>query len=137
MWWEYRYRSIAETIANLVLNVLLAYLFGLPGVLIATLLTFWGINLIYGSTIIFRKYFGMPALKEFWVQNAGILLSCAVSAGVTWVVCSFVRLPNEILQLMVKACICVILPIAVYILVNIRNKYMKMIPNYLKRLLKS
>ncbi len=137
LWWEYRYRSIAETVANLILNVLSVYYFGLPGVLIATLATFWGINLIYGSTIIFKEYFGMPALKEFALQNLGILLSCAVSAGVTWVACSFVQLDNIILQLLIKACICIILPMVVYVGVNCRNKYMRMIPRYIKHLIKS
>lgn len=137
LWWEYRYRSIIETIANLVLNVLSVYFFGITGVLLATLITFWSINLIYGSSIIFKQYFGLCALKRFIVQNIGIILSCAAAAISTWFVCSLVSLENMWLQLLAKACICVVLPVVVYVFINIKNEYMRMVPKFIKQIIKS
>lgn len=136
MWWEYRYRSIIETIANLVLNVLFVYLWGISGVLIATLITFWGINLIYGSSIIFRKYFGVKALKNYILQNVVILFSCVFATTLTYGVCQIVVFDNLWMQLLIKIIICCIVPVWAYILLNLKNAYMREIPRVIKKFLR-
>ena len=46
MWWEMRYRSIVETIANLVLNVVLGYYFGINGIILATVISLFLFNFL-------------------------------------------------------------------------------------------
>lgn len=57
LWWYERHRSVAEVIGNIVLNALLGKTFGIPGIIVATLITILFINYFYGSTIIYRQYF--------------------------------------------------------------------------------
>lgn len=134
MWWEYRYRSIFEACANLILNVLFVYMWGIKGVLIATILTFWSINLLYGSIIIFKQYFGFKALKSYILQNVGILVSSSVATIITYFVCYFIILDNMVLQLAIKAMACCIIPIIVFVILNMKNRYMLMFHTYIKKL---
>ena len=57
LWWETRYRAIAESIANCVLNYFLGRYFGLIGIILATLISLLIINFGYGSSIVFKYYF--------------------------------------------------------------------------------
>ena len=51
IWWEQRYRAIAEAILNVVLNYILGKHFGVHGIILATVLSLFFINFCYGSSI--------------------------------------------------------------------------------------
>lgn len=57
LWWNERYRSLAEVIANIILNAVLGKFWGIPGIIGATLITIVFINFFYGSTILYKFYF--------------------------------------------------------------------------------
>ncbi len=59
MWWEMRYRSIVETVANLILNIVLGYLFGINGIILATVISLFLFNFLWGASIVFKNYFGL------------------------------------------------------------------------------
>ena len=70
LWWHERYRSLAEVVANVILNAVLGKLYGIPGIIVATLITIVFINFGYGSTIIYMKYFTNFSVITYYKRNA-------------------------------------------------------------------
>ena len=67
MWWEMRYRSIVETVANLILNIVLGYLFGINGIILATVISLFLFNFLWGASIVFKNYFGLEKVKSYFL----------------------------------------------------------------------
>lgn len=69
LWWEGRYRSLAETFANIILNIVLGYLYGVNGIIIATIVSILGINFLWGTTIVYKYYFKGISPVEYYVRH--------------------------------------------------------------------
>lgn len=124
LWWENRYKAIAESVSNIVLNYFLGKYFGVYGILLATILTIVIINFGYGSRIVFQYYFGLDKLPEYYYRNLIYLVMTLISGGLTYICCSFLK--NEtIIAFIGKMCICVIVPNIVYLALYFRNKDFK------------
>ena len=120
LWWENRYKAIAESLANIVLNYALGKYFGVYGILLATILTIVIINFGYGSRIVFRHYFGMDKLPGYYFRNLVYLVVTIAAGSVTYFVCSLL-VENSIVSLLGKMCICVFLPNALYFILYLKN----------------
>lgn len=83
LWWENKERAILEAITNLILNIVLGRLFGVNGVIFATILTTLVINFIMSSQIIYKYYFKGKKMTEYF----GYSLIWAVTTGVAIVIC--------------------------------------------------
>ena len=106
IWWELRWRALAESVANLVLNIILVQVLGLAGVILATLLSLFVINFVYGSHLTFKYYFGMDKAKAFYLDHLLYLAVCAAVCTVTYLVCGL--LPDGGIGLwLAKALACV------------------------------
>lgn len=112
-WWETRYRAVLEAIANIVLNYTLGKYFGVNGIIIATLFSLFFINFLYGTQIIFRYYFGMDKIRDFYVSNIRYAATTAIAAVITFGVCKWIPLDN-LVGLFLKAGVCTIIPNAVF-----------------------
>ena len=84
IWWEQRWRAIAEAVTNVVLNVLLIKFLGLPGVVLATLISLFFINFIYGSHLVFKYYFGMGYARGFYLDQLLYGVIAVVSCAMSW-----------------------------------------------------
>ena len=87
IWWELRWRALAEAIANIVLNLVLVQVLGLYGVVLATLLSLFFVNFVYGSHLVFKFYFGFDKARAYYTDHAiylvvGIVV-CAIAFAVT------------------------------------------------------
>jgi len=93
LWWEGRYRSIAETVANVALNWILGALFGVNGIILATVISILLINFMWGTKIIFKYYFrGMSALP-FYGEHVLYAAITVVLAIASYMICE--RVPVE------------------------------------------
>lgn len=68
LWWHFRYLTIGEMFANLVLNIGLGYLFGVNGIIIATIITAFVGSYLGCSFITYKKLFHKSA-KEYFFNN--------------------------------------------------------------------
>lgn len=59
LWWQNRYRAIGEIILNIILNIWLIHIWGVSGVVIATVFSLLIVNFGLGSHIVFKYYFKM------------------------------------------------------------------------------
>lgn len=87
LWWEGRYRSIMESIVNIVLNVLLGKYLGVIGVISATIFSILVINFGYGTHIVFKYYFKNDKLNYFFKVQAYCAAVVTLSCVVTWNIC--------------------------------------------------
>lgn len=138
LWWHGRYRVVIEAIANLILNFLLGYLWGVNGILLATIITMVFLGHGYGGWIVFHYYFKDKSyLKFIALQLLYLIIIGVVSLGSYWV-CSLLSETNAILRLVYIALICLVVPNifllllfwklphfkhAVRFLINVKNSY--------------
>lgn len=66
MWSKLKLCSVLQAIFNLLLNLLFVQILGIEGVVLATVLSLFVIEFCYGSRIVFREYFGIERVKQFY-----------------------------------------------------------------------
>ena len=116
LWWKCRYLALAEAACNLILNVVLVKLFGVLGIISATLVSLIFIDNIFATRIVFDEYFKNGKLMEYFGdQLRFFLVSCGIAALI-WFLCTLVPFTG-IPELIVKILICGILPWPLYYLV--------------------
>ena len=115
IWWEQRYRSIAEAVANVALNYLLVQRFGINGVIVATLISLFVINFVLGSQLVFKYYFQNGKLGEYFLRHGRYFLVTLAACALTFWVCSLLPL-GGFAALGVNALLCVGVPNVVYLL---------------------
>ncbi len=132
LWWENRYRAIAESVANFVLNYIFGKFFGIAGIIFATLVSLLVINYGLGSQIVFKYYFKNGKLIEYFKYHSIYAFVTLVVCGVTYFIT--VDLPLDgILGLVVRILICGIVPNIISVLVYYKTRsYSVAIPWLLK-----
>ncbi|MBP3803811.1 MAG: oligosaccharide flippase family protein [Oribacterium sp.] len=113
LWWENRYLAITESVLNLVLNIVLARVFGINGVIAATIIALFGINFCLSSGIVYKYYFGPDKLGRYFLQHLLYIVVTAVVCIITVWLCRKVEYKG-IWLLFIRAAICCIIPGLLY-----------------------
>lgn len=124
LWWENRFRAIAESLANLVLNILLGKLLGVYGIIIATLTSLLIINFGMGSQIVFKHYFKNGKMGEYFNDHFKYAITTGIAALPTIYICSLV-VGNDWIILISRFAICCVLPNLIYYVIYRRNEVYK------------
>ncbi len=109
IWWKLKYSNIAEAFGNVILNLVLGKLFGITGIIIATIITIFVFNFLWRTIILFKTYFKGMSLQDFFINHFYWFMCAMAAAIVTWGICSRIHV-NTILQLFINGVICVIVP---------------------------
>lgn len=133
LWWEQRWRAITETIMNLVLNFTLGYLWGVNGIILATIISLFLCNYIWATRILFKEYYNIDYLKVHYKSQATYALSTLFIAVLTFLIVNTVSLENSIVCLLIKAAICIVLPNIMYYMLFRKNEMFKNAIRVLKR----
>lgn len=124
LWWRRRWYSVAEVIANITLNIFLGYYFGIPGIILATIMTIFLINFLGSAKIIFKNYY-KDGFKPFLQEQIFYVCSTAGVAFATSAICKALPFPDTAAglytTLFVRAAICVILPNILFLLIYRRT----------------
>lgn len=121
LWWENRYRALIEASVNLLLNYLLGKYFGLNGIIVATLVPLFFVNYLWGSNIVFDKYFKNKKNLEYFKGQALYFLVTIIVAGTTFVICSYVQL-GLLTGFLAKIGICMVIPNILYLIIYNKTK---------------
>jgi len=113
LWWEGKYRALAETVLNVVLNFVLGKLLGVNGIILGTLISLLLINFGYGSTIIFKYYFKNSKITEYFRKHLLYFIVTLIISVVTYLVTMLVNI-NVYADVAIIGIICVILPNILY-----------------------
>lgn len=114
LFWEHRWRSIVETVANVGLNIVLGKFFGIDGIIIATMISIFICNFIWANKITFKKYFGKSYLKDYYLYQLKYFIINVCVCGLTMLICSSIGVSNGILGLFMRMLLCAIIPGLIY-----------------------
>lgn len=120
IFFEDRYISIVEAIANIVFSLLFVQIFGLAGVLIGTICSTMVLFLYGFPKYIFKKLFGKGYFTYFKIHTMNLLktiLIFSISVGLI----TFLPFTNVFLELVVKGFLCLIIPNVLYILFSYKS----------------
>ena len=132
LWWENRWRNILEALANLVLNFIFGKLWGVYGIISATLISLFFINFLWGSTIVYKHYFTKIKISEYYLLHLLYASITFVACIISYFVCSAIPLTG-ILGLATKALVCLIIPNSLYLLCYFKTASFKQAYRYLSR----
>lgn len=113
LWWANRKRAIWESVANLVLNILFVQIWGVHGVIVATIFSLLVINFGFGSQIVFKEYFKNNKLGEYFGLHAQYALVTIMVTVVTYGICRYIILEG-LIGLICKGILCVFVPNIIY-----------------------
>jgi len=103
-WWKLKWAYLAEAIGNLVLNIILGKLFGITGVLIATILTIFFCNYLMCNKVLFREYFKDLSIGLFYKQQFYYLFVVAFAGLCVYLIC------QNIESIILRGIICIVVP---------------------------
>lgn len=128
---ETRFITMVTAILNIMFSVVMGYIWGMFGVLSATVIA----RMLYSwwkePMILFNGYFGCSAGKYYRTYILRFLLFTAVCA-LTYVLCSFINHGNIYTEFILKMSVCIIIPNAVFFPIFTKDSRIK---ELLKRLL--
>ncbi|MBQ3339940.1 MAG: hypothetical protein IJG82_10185 [Atopobiaceae bacterium] len=105
LWWEMRWRSIAESVGNVVLNFIFVQIWGVAGIVGATLVSLLIFNFGLATSIIFKYYFKNGKLGEYFLDQLHYFLVAVAACFIAYAVCS--RMPEAgILWFLARAIAC-------------------------------
>ena len=135
LWWENRYRALVESIVNILLNYFLGKIFGLYGIIIATLISLFVINFVYGSRILFKNYFGMEMVRDYYIRHAKYFCITFFISIITYFFCSIFSCENDIMTFGVRCLICIIVPNLLYLFVYYKSNDFKDMIKFSKKVI--
>jgi len=134
LFWECRKLYVFEAFGNLLLNVILGYLFGITGVLIATIVTILVFNFIGGTNILFSNYFH-NGKKEFILLHIRCFIITVINAAITYLLCSFITL-DGVFGFVLKIAMCMVIPNIIFLIFYYKSSDFKMALSIGQKLLK-
>ena len=121
IWWKLKYSNIAEAFGNVILNLVLGKLFGITGIIVATIITIFVFNFLWRTVVLFKIYFSGMSLGEFLRNHFYWIICVAVSAVITWKVCNMVHV-GAIMQVIINGIICVMVPNVILLILFWRTR---------------
>ena len=125
LWWETKFIPLSAAVVNLILNILLVQILGLPGILISTIIALLFIYIPRDSKILFKKYFENDLSWHLYIKTIGIYFvkTCCVSCA-TFFLCSLFPDCN-IIFFILKFTICAFVPHVFLLILNYKNQSFK------------
>lgn len=112
LWWKARRIVLVEAGSNLVLNIVLGKLFGVTGILLATLFTMVFINYIGISNLVYREYF-KKGIGKFYLNRVRYTIIMVLVSICSYCVCEYFGLEG-VLGLIGRIVICTVFLVTVF-----------------------
>ena len=132
IWWEDRFRPYVCMITNVVLNIALVQIIGISGIILSTVFSLL-ISIPWENYTIFKYVFHRSSRSYYGKMflSAGTML---LAGAATLLICSL--LGNSIPAFLLKGCICVVVPNAIFALLNCKRPEFREAMNLVQRILK-
>lgn len=121
IWWKLKYSNIGEAVGNIVLNLVLGKLFGITGILLATIITIFVFNFLWRTKVLFQNYFHGMSLSEYLRNHGYWAIGVAIAALITWNICSMIKV-HAMIALVINGLICMVVPNMIMLLLYGRTK---------------
>lgn len=116
LWWEMRWRSIAESVANVALNYIFLQIWGVAGIVAATLVSLLIFNFGLATSIIFKYYFKNDKMGEYFADQFRYFLVTAVVCVAAYFACT--KVPDGgLVWLVAKGLVCTLVSVVLYLVI--------------------
>ena len=136
LWWEQRYKSLFEVIINVVSNLVFIQIFGLKGILYATILTLLLITFFWTAKILYNHYFVNASVWDIVKLITKETLSVCVMCTATYYLCMLINVNSLVLTMAIRFAICLVVPNLVFYALMHKNQDMQSSIVMLKQILK-
>lgn len=123
IWWEGKWVAIVESLVNLILDILFVNIWGLEGVIIATIISIGLINITLETYYVYRYYFKLNPVKDL-ARGLYEFLIATVVVGITYYVCQMYR-GDWIGTFLYCSIICLIVPNVLLLAFHFKSKELK------------
>lgn len=118
LWWYFRYLSVTEIIANVILNIILGRLFGVNGILISTIVTAFIFSFLGCTIITYKRLFHVLPVNYF-TRNIIYCLVTVCGCILISIYTNYMQ-DNSWIKLIIKSIACILLSciyiVSVYLL---------------------
>ena len=135
IWWKLKYSNIAEAFGNVILNLVLGKLFGITGIILATIITIFVFNFMWRTIILFKEYFVGMSLQEYLRNHLYWIVGVVFAAMITWKICNRIHV-NTILQIIVNGVICVLVPNIILLILFWKTKQFRNAKQFVMNMMK-
>ncbi len=133
IWWEDRFRPYVCMVVNLVLNIVLVQIIGISGIILSTVFSLV-VSIPWENYTIF-KYIFKCSSKKYYIKMFIYLLTMAAGGVITYLICEYV-IGYGVVQLFIRAIVCIIVPNVVFIITNFKRKEFKDTVQFIKGIVK-
>lgn len=128
LWWHGKMRGIIESVANLVLNIILGYYWGVIGIVLATIFTMIFINLPLATYYIFKYYFNQSMISyvKEQISIVGKIIICSIICYlISNIFPEGINLLQQIIVMILKGFISAIIFSILFVILNLKNERFK------------
>lgn len=122
IWWQDRVRPILSALANIILNIILVHIWGINGVIIASIVTGMFINIPFSSYYLFRNYLKI----DFWkyiLERIIYMIIGIVICSCTYIICNWLPHISDFCDLCIRLSVCLVIPNLLFLIIySITNK---------------
>ena len=123
IWWQGKWVSVVETIVNLILNVVFVRIWGIEGIIFATVLSMTVFNIPFETYYTYKYYFKLNPIRDMlrMIVDAGIAFFCVF---ITYIISNMYS-DKFIVQLIIKIFVSLIVPNIILILFYFKDERFK------------
>ena len=135
VWWRLKGSYFLEAVGNLLLNIVLGKIWGITGVLLATIITIIGFNFLWRTVVLFKNYFRGENVCKFFMDHIKYILVTTVIVIITYAICNRILFVG-IFEIIARLGICLLIPNILYLLFYCKTKQFKTSINFIKNAVK-
>lgn len=137
IFWHDRYKPVAESVINLVFSIPLAFRYGILGVLLGTLISTMTTS-FWVEPYVLYKYGFKRRVYSYFIKYFVYFAVTAVSTALCLLICSYVKVENSVVSLIIKGLICLAVTGALFLIAYFRTPAFKtMFGIFQKKVLKN
>lgn len=133
IWREDKFVPLIESLLNIIFSIICLKIFGLAGVFMGTIISGLALWCYSYPKFVYKKLFNR-SYKNYALETLGYILLFILVALPTYLVSTVLIVNNVLLQIVIKAIICLIIPNLILLIVFRKNKNLKYFKDLILRL---
>lgn len=127
VWWEGKSIAVVETIVNLGLNILFVKIWGVEGIILATIISMLSINIPFETYSVYKHYFGIAP----WRDLGKYLLQGLIAFITVFITYRINQLFNNMggIDFLISIAVCIFVPNIILLIFHWKNEKLRAIIN--------
>lgn len=136
MWWDLRLLSIIDIFVNLFLNIVFVCLWGVYGVIFASILDLVIVSIPYTTCLLFKGYFCKERVWNYFYSLICYACVTGIAGFFTYFICEIVPNANPFANILIRGAVCFLVPNILYFIIYYKNSLYKECVKFIKLRLK-